>query len=1052
MSKATRKRLPRALRWDALDLQERLSLLDELRLPVSATSAAEAKGRQLVDLILPGEAQKAFDAWLESNDGNPARFAAANEFPVALVRRSLPVTPWQELADSILSPRFVEESFGTIPPTAAPTVFLLLRPFSYWASKHVDEIEPGLPSAWGRARLHHDLIDLLMHRLIRFSRRTLYLEVNVQALKGQLTGSTSQELSAAFVRRNGGRAARTLFLRYPVLCRLLANACLDWRRNIRSLAEAYGRDRTAIVETIFEGRDPGRVMSIQRMGSDPHAGGKEVLVLKHEAGNVLFKPRDLHVDVAFAALLEWFNGRGVAHRLSAVRVLPRDEYGWAEYIEAAETTADGCSRFYYRQGVFVALLHLLYATDFHSENLIAAGEYPYLVDLEALFHAKPDFSIPLSPGLKTIHDSVIRTGLLPMITSGSGENPGVDFSGLGNPDGQMSPDEIEVPDESGDTPSIVKRRMPIETRKNRPVVHGNAADVFDFETELVAGFTDAITIARADPNAFTAALDAFRGTEVRQIVRSTRSYDSALTRSWHPDYLRDAVAQEVFLSRFWLLALAEPAYARTVAAEISDMRHGDVPKFTSIVGSLDLRDSGGHRISGHLGRTALERAHERFHRLDAAELSRQQYIIHSSLVSLKWLRQRDGPPRPASSDSVAEESLPTNEFVDEAIAIARGIADGAIRDGDAIDWIALNGGANDDLRLGSIGDDLYGGAAGIAVFLAYLGRVAPTQEFEPLFGTIVRSLRKALPSSSAAWWGGAFNGPTSVLFALRHVTATTDDEDLMPAVIESAVAVANGPLDSQFDLLAGSAGVIAILASLYRQCGDSRLLEGAIRFGDHLLAAAEPQAVGIGWRPAKVPITAPLTGAAHGASGIAWALGELEQLAGDRRFGDAARAALQYEDSAYLDDEGNWRDFRILPERLRTEHRVNPWGWCHGGPGIALLRTAMLNFDARASHIEKVLRYCAEKPLASSDCLCHGELGNTEALVAFGLRYDRRDYLDVARRRASAAIRRRRRTGLWQCGVAYDEIVPGIFVGTAGIGLQLLRIAFPDRVPSVLSP
>ena len=38
----------------------------------------------------------------------------------------------------------------------------------------------------------------------------------------------------------------------------------------------------------------------------------------------------------------------------------------------------------------------------------------------------------------------------------------------------------------------------------------------------------------------------------------------------------------------------------------------------------------------------------------------------------------------------------------------------------------------------------------------------------------------------------------------------------------------------------------------------------------------------------------------------------------------------------------------------------------------------------------------------------------------------------------------------WRCGVDFDIETPGLMVGLAGIGYQLLRIAEPDRVPSIL--
>ncbi len=67
----------------------------------------------------------------------------------------------------------------------------------------------------------------------------------------------------------------------------------------------------------------------------------------------------------------------------------RGAYGWTEFVEAqACDTPEQVQRFYERQGGYLALLYFLEATDFHLENLIAAGEHPVLVDLEALFHPR----------------------------------------------------------------------------------------------------------------------------------------------------------------------------------------------------------------------------------------------------------------------------------------------------------------------------------------------------------------------------------------------------------------------------------------------------------------------------------------------------------------------------------------------------------------------------------------------------------------------------------------------------------------------------------------
>ena len=66
---------------------------------------------------------------------------------------------------------------------------------------------------------------------------------------------------------------------------------------------------------------------------------------------------------------------------------------WVEFVNFKEChSADELERFYQRQGGYLGLLYSLEATDFHFENLIAAGEYPILIDLESLFHPRHEIT------------------------------------------------------------------------------------------------------------------------------------------------------------------------------------------------------------------------------------------------------------------------------------------------------------------------------------------------------------------------------------------------------------------------------------------------------------------------------------------------------------------------------------------------------------------------------------------------------------------------------------------------------------------------------------
>ena len=107
-------------------------------------------------------------------------------------------------------------------------------------------------------------------------------------------------------------------------------------------------------------------------------------------------------------LLAWMNRHGFCPKLRLMRILERPSYSWMEFAEAASCKDEaGVRRFYQRLGGMIAAAYLLKAVDCHRENVIAAGEHPVLVDIDALWH--------VSPVTKTqsLRDILYRTGFFP---------------------------------------------------------------------------------------------------------------------------------------------------------------------------------------------------------------------------------------------------------------------------------------------------------------------------------------------------------------------------------------------------------------------------------------------------------------------------------------------------------------------------------------------------------------------------------------------------------------------------------------------------------------
>ncbi len=179
----------------------------------------------------------------------------------------------------------------------------------------------------------------------------------------------------------------TLLEEYAVLARQLVEMLDLWVTCELELLERLCADWEQIRSVFLLDYDPGVLIEIEQGAGDTHRGGHNVTVLTWSSGfRLVYKPRATALDIHFQELLTWLNAQGQQPAFLTLTIIDKQTYGWSEFVPACDcTTREEVERFYLRQGGYLALLYALEATDFHAENLIAAGEHPLLIDLEALF-------------------------------------------------------------------------------------------------------------------------------------------------------------------------------------------------------------------------------------------------------------------------------------------------------------------------------------------------------------------------------------------------------------------------------------------------------------------------------------------------------------------------------------------------------------------------------------------------------------------------------------------------------------------------------------------
>jgi len=401
-------------------------------------------------------------------------------------------------------------------------------------------------------------------------------------------------------------------------------------------------------------------------------------------------------------------------------------------------------------------------------------------------------------------------------------------------------------------------------------------------------------------------------------------------------------------------------------------------------------------------------------------------------------------------------------YLETAAKLGRQIVKDAFWHGDRCNWVGAmpeeGGGGGFTLTYAALTPEVYGGTAGVAMFLAQLFRCVHDEEVRR---TAVAAMNQALSRTDdvpAAAASGFYGGRTGIAVAAAWVGRLVDE----PGLIERAAS----PLDSlpdseEFDLVAGRAGAVVGLLILARLLGDTSFENRAISLGEELIETAKPEAQGVSWGSPTMPVFGNLTGFSHGAAGVGYSLLELFRATEDGRFRTAAEQAFDYERSLYNPDQKNWPDLRDLASRLGqvSEGPTYATFWCHGAPGIALSRLRALSilndevYRSEATAALETTRSSVTSMLASglsNYSLCHGLGGNAEVTL-LGRELLGATAEEMAHEVGDVGIESYAARELsWPCGTHEGETA-SLMLGLAGIGYFYLRLN-DASVPSLILP
>jgi type 2 lantibiotic biosynthesis protein LanM len=896
------------------------------------------------------------------------------------------------------------------------------------------------------------------------------------SLRGGLSKSLKEKKSPAEIEDykkylsyllNGGLVS--FFKEYSVLARLASTSIEQWIKSVTLLNTRISTDRNLLASAFNGGRDLGDVVGVSTFLSDRHNNGQSVLILRFATGvKVVYKPKPLGIEKCFNSFLNYLKTIGCPICFKTYSTIDCSDYGWAEFVPDHPATDENSRERYYRNaGGLLCVTYLLGATDLHFENLVSSGEHPVLIDLETILHPyarKTDYvekenAYSLANHLLT--DSVLRTSLLPRWSINK-LNQSYDASGLGKVvDDNFRIRTIAWENINTDTMQVRKKPVPVSPPHGDTDMPGQSdCSLKNYEQQLITGFESlyGFFINNKEKILESDSWRNFKGQQVRFVFRPTQVYAELEENLLYPNLLRRGIDRSIhldYLYRDSVQGKRPPSWWLLIQAEQSAMESLDIPHFAAFTDSRHIVVNRSVAISDYFTEPSFETACRRIASANHENMSRQVQLIKGSLECSRAIHEHDTPRR-LRIKVTANDKLSKKRSLLQTTIMAKNIWKQSIRAKDgSVTWIAPQPlGRSDKFQMEPLSYDLYDGNCGIALFFGALFHITGQQQYRQwaldcmqLPVDYIRQVTKnAMPVQQV---GGACEGIASLLYTLNKLALFVGTSVLTDVANECRRLITTATIEgnNSNDVVNGNAGLILSLLSGTDINADQESLQLAQAAGDNLVNKQTRVSGRLfpAW-PGRNGVS--LAGFSHGAAGIAYALLRLYKVCKKDKYLIAALDGIRYEQELFDPDVVNWPDLR-----QSGQHSSFMCSWCHGAAGIGLARVAALDVldnELIRKDIGHVLETTKKYLDADADHLCCGNFGRLEFLLSAGVEMGNKEIIKIAKTSAEALIRRAEVLHGFQYNFNSGLNV-GFFQGTCGIAYEILRLSFPEDIPSILA-
>ena len=907
-------------------------------------------------------------------------------------------------------------------------------------------------------------------RLLEFSQRTLVLEINLARLSGKLKGSSKEERFEYYINNllNAESYLKTLYSDYSHMYNILITRCM-W--DFKFLVEVVMHTKENLLDIknyLLNTNEDIKISIINSSLGDSHNKGKTVsIVYFNNNKKIIYKPRSLDLEKGFNKFLSYLDeiDTNTSTPLYKMKVISKENYGFSEFIEPKDcNTENDVKNFYYKTGKLLGALFALNAKDIHHENIIAMSDNPIVIDLEALFHSDVTlidkrFFKSIEVAQKIIDSSVYSIGFLPQKISSPYDNNDetyVDISGFGGEDNQVAPFKaLSIVNGYTDEIKIEKVEGFIQPQNNNPKLNGKVAKSENYVNEIKDGFSHIYDILYKNKNEVIPLIQSiFSEMKNRFILRPTYIYGQLINTSYHPDFMQDEIHRYVLLHR--LAVNVEKDFSKVVTSEIQDILQGDIPYFYSNINSNTIKNSKGEDINIILDQSPLDKVKEKLKNLSIRDKEMQLHFIDMSFWA-KTTNSNKDETNIVFSQNTSNTTLNPVKLKELAIKIGDYLIEKSIlgySEG-KLDrtWIStiLIGRDECTWSLAPVGNSLYDGNSGIALFLAYLGKVTGEKRFINAANDAISSVLYEIDilDNKYPFLIGAYNGISGYFYSIYCIFKITKDKKLITFLKDKITLLYNLiPRDKNIDVISGAAGTIGTLLYIYNDINDEdfkkTLLDLCIVCFNHIKKSiVNFPNNSIAWGEGGVYV--PCTGFAHGNAGIIAYLIKLYKIIKEPEILDIISKALNFERNLYSSKHKNWYS--------SEENKLISFAWCHGAPGILLSRLILKENGYTDSYIDEEIKLALETTIkqgfGNNPCFCHGDIGNL-SILEYASKILNDEYLRNKCKHTYNSMFETVLKTRWNKGVFSGTESMGIMTGLSSFGYSLLREINDELVPEIL--